>query len=167
MYSKKIHKLDELVDQFERLIIILITINLIVVIILQLLFTQDKFRVIFSKIEVMETMTKSKGSNDLKGEVLEAHEIPMQELSLSLDYEQHLPGLKVLVNGMKVANFSQKQITVKVKNNDLLEIDGSFYPYIIGVEIKTSSSAISHPKTGNKIFVNNSIESFGRIKIKL
>jgi len=166
VFKQKNHNFIKFADVFERYLIRFIIANLVILIAFQIILTQENLRIRISRADVIETAGEIAGTKEVSGGVLEKGEIQPEYLTLELDYHIALPKLKILVNGMNVADFSSKQVVLRVKNGDLIEIDGTYYPYTVGVKVISNSPLIVSPKVGDKIFVNGSIESLGKINIQ-
>ncbi|GEM_PF-681547 len=71
----------------------------------------------------------------------------------------------VLVNGEVVASFRRREVTVAVRDGDLLEIDGATYRRDLVFEVMAASVKVVAPLTGTRLTTKKSIESFGRVRV--
>ncbi len=74
--------------------------------------------------------------------------------------------LNVTINGKGKYKFDKKnELTLKVQNNDTIEIDSSMYNEKIEIMIVGISKNIKEPKLNEKIIIENSIKTFPKVKI--
>lgn len=88
------------------------------------------------------------------------------ELGLSLVNAESSPKLKVLVNGDEVANFSIKKIDIKVRNGDVVEIDGSQLKNPAEVEIFSKSDNVITDCLNKKIKVRSNITNLIKVNVE-
>lgn len=106
-------------------------------------------------------------------------EFPQEKVSSSVAYQSifatvtiscenfsSLDKAVLLINGEEVADFHNKQITVKVSHGDLLSIDGSFYVYEIVFKVVAASENVTQPEIGQEIRVSGNIEPVGEVRLK-
>jgi len=74
--------------------------------------------------------------------------------------------IKVLINGIEVACFENKTIDLNVKDNSIIEIDGSRLKTPIIVKIISKTSNIKDDLIGKQVTVESNIKILTRIKIK-
>ncbi len=70
----------------------------------------------------------------------------------------------LLINGRRVVDFSYPEVTVLVKNGDLIEIDGQNYNEPLQFRIVQVSEELLYPKEGEEVIVTSNIGSFTRIQ---
>lgn len=75
--------------------------------------------------------------------------------------------INILVNGEQYGNFKKdKEIMIKVYENDLIEVDGTEYLNNVNVKIQGISKNIQSPKLDTKVTTSKSIEILGRVRLK-
>ncbi|WP_183108667.1 hypothetical protein [Thermohalobacter berrensis] len=75
--------------------------------------------------------------------------------------------VEVLINGETVKKFgNQKEIDIKVYNNDLIEINGTMYKENIEVKVVGVSKNIKTPKLNSSVTTSKSIEILGKVLLK-
>ncbi|MHB8926319.1 MAG: hypothetical protein ACYC9Q_01475 [Bacillota bacterium] len=70
----------------------------------------------------------------------------------------------VLVNGNPVARFSGQEVTVGVKNGDLLEVDGADYRTELRFVVVRVSGGVAEPAPGTSAATRRNIAVIGRVK---
>ncbi|HEX9060915.1 MAG TPA: hypothetical protein VF941_12105 [Clostridia bacterium] len=105
---------------------------------------------------------------DFEGTPIGSEEYFYKEGSLTLRLigEYSDPGIKVLVNGDEVAGFSQPELMVKVKNGDVVELDGSGAVNKASVQVFSKSSNIDSRCVGKSTQVRSGIVKLTDIKIE-
>ncbi len=74
--------------------------------------------------------------------------------------------LKITINGKGNYQFDEKnELTLKVRDNDTIEIDSSMYNERIEIMVVGISKNIKEPKLNEKIIMENSIKTFPKVKI--
>lgn len=89
------------------------------------------------------------------------------EIILKLDRKDKTPIVKVYINGENTSFFDNQYISLKVKNNDIIEISGIDCKDSENFSIYYVSDNIANPKAGLKFIVNNNIVLIGRVKMKM
>jgi hypothetical protein len=72
----------------------------------------------------------------------------------------------LLINGEEVGNFSDKQLTVKVQEGDVLAIDGSFYIHELVFEVVAASQNVAQPEIGQTVLVYGDVALLGQVRLK-
>jgi len=72
----------------------------------------------------------------------------------------------LLINGKKVTDFRQKQVTVKVSPGDVLAIDGSFYIHELIFKVAAVSENVAQPEIGQVIRVKGDVVTIGEVKLE-
>ncbi len=87
------------------------------------------------------------------------------ELELELQNIQKDENINVLINGDEVAAFSDKSMVLKVKDGDVLEIDGTGTNNSAVIKVIRSSSNIENDCVGKEFTVDSEIKNLFRVKI--
>jgi|LSQX01.2.fsa_nt_gb hypothetical protein len=105
--------------------------------------------------------------NALEGKPLEIEEYLYSEgrISIALCSGEPDENLKVLVNGTEVAAFINNVIELKVKNMDVIEIDGSVVEDA-EVEVISASNNITGDGVGKRIQINSEMKKLMTIIIE-
>jgi len=74
--------------------------------------------------------------------------------------------IKLLVNGDEKAVFLDAEITVRVKNGDVIEVDGSEIPDYADVEIISKSGNIKSDCLGQKFRIKSQVKKIITVKIE-
>jgi len=141
--------------RFERVLFLLFLFLFVSLVVVQTAMMNPSIRTFFT------------GDTGLEGSPLQYEEYlySQGEISVALCNEDYNEDLKLLINGDEVAAFSQKTINIKVKDGDVISIDGS----LAGeseVEIVFASSNIKRDETGKRIKVNSDVKQLTRIIIE-
>lgn len=72
----------------------------------------------------------------------------------------------LLINGKEVADFRDKQITVKVSPGDVVAIDGSFYVHELIFKVVATSENVAQPEVGQVVEVYGDISMLGEVRLK-
>lgn len=88
------------------------------------------------------------------------------EITLELLNENSDQGLKVLKNGDEAGDFSNKNVILKVKEGDVIEIDGTVSSGESMVSVKACSNNMDMSCIGKNITVNNDVKSLIKIKME-
>ncbi len=105
---------------------------------------------------------------DFEGTPIGSEEYFYEEGSLTLRLigEYSDPGIKVLVNGDEVAGFSQTELMIKVKNGDVVELDGSESVNKASVQVFSKSGKIDSGCVGKTIQVKSGIVKLTDIEVE-
>ncbi|HEY3314685.1 MAG TPA: hypothetical protein VGL40_05305 [Bacillota bacterium] len=87
-------------------------------------------------------------------------------LVLRLEGRNSADSAVVLVNGQPVARFSRAEVTIPVKDGDLLEIDGASYRSELRFRVSRASSGVTEPVIGTEVICRRDIALMGRVKTK-
>jgi len=88
------------------------------------------------------------------------------EIVLELIGRSSSPELKVLVNGDEACSFTSSVISVKVKNGDVLELDGSGLDEQLEVKVLSKSENIRSDFVNKKFSVKSGIRRIGKVRVK-
>jgi len=104
----------------------------------------------------------------LEGTALGAEEYLYKEGDLGLELldSEGNPDLRVMVNGDEVAAFTNKNLTLKVKDGDVVEIDGSSVQDGAEVEIASKSDNINSECVGKKVKVQSNVVKLIKIEVE-
>jgi len=100
------------------------------------------------------------------GDSLDKLEADLATVTLQLENFSSLAKAKVRVNGRDEADFLEKQVSVKVRPGDLLEVDGSFYNRAIRVKVLDTSPIIKSPREGGEYLIRSGVVQLGRVEFK-
>lgn len=140
----------------ERSLVTAVFIVLTVLLAAQFGLLSDRLRPILSDVEVFEGQYISDIDNIIKEGSI--------ELTL-VDLENERDA-KVLINGKMVESFKTKSVEVNVKDNSVVEIDGSKISSPIRVRITSKSGNIIDDIEGREVETNSNIKVIARVRIK-
>lgn len=72
--------------------------------------------------------------------------------------------IKVLLNGTEASDFSQSEISLRVKDGDVIEIDGSRIAYDSSVKTVSGSGGIRRDCLGKSVTVNSNTKALVKIR---
>ncbi|KEO83662.1 hypothetical protein [Tumebacillus flagellatus] len=72
----------------------------------------------------------------------------------NVDQQQAMPSIWVKLNGVPVANFLQPEVTVPVKDGDLLTVDSSSVEGVFRFQVDHNNPSISYPVPGTLVESN-------------
>jgi len=87
-------------------------------------------------------------------------EIKIQLINMKSDSD-----IKILVNGIEVSDFSQNTRDIVVRNNSVVEIDGSNLKTPTKVRVVSQSENILNEITNDEVITNSNIRILCRIKM--
>ncbi|MHB8171325.1 MAG: hypothetical protein ACYDG6_07255 [Thermincolia bacterium] len=99
-----------------------------------------------------------------EGDSITGIENSQATVTLQVENFSSLAKAKVMVNGLKAADFIEKQVSVKVRHGDLLAVDGSFYQQAIKVKVLDTSPVIKRPEEGREFLIRSGITELGRVE---
>lgn len=104
----------------------------------------------------------------LEGSPLEVEEYLYEEgiVVLKLLNYESCHNLKVLINGDEWARFSEKELSLLVKDGDVIELDGSNFSKPVEVGIASNSSNVYLDSTDKEFKVNSTKKKLARVRIK-
>lgn len=152
--SKKRNKIQKL--NIERLLFLSCIIVFVLMLLVQAALTSPSVRTFLN------------GSSSLEGIPLETEEYMFAEgkLGLKLINCQRNYSLKVLINGEDIQAFDENIVNLKVRNGDVVEIDGSGTSEENEVEIVSKDENIISDCLGKKVSVNGNVKQLIKIKVK-
>jgi hypothetical protein len=74
--------------------------------------------------------------------------------------------MQIFVNGEYYTGFDKKSVTLTVKNNDIIEVNGINNEYPAKIRITSVSDNISGIRQDDTILVNKNLVNAGRIRLK-
>jgi len=114
--------------------------------------------------QINSGLTEKFNSNDLIG-LQPAISETIGTITLELINFSSMPKATVLVNGQEVADFREKRVTIPVRTDDILEINGSYYQHSLTVLILDVSENVRYPKEKQEIKVNQSLTRIGQVTL--
>ena len=104
--------------------------------------------------------------NNLEGKPLGPEEYLYNEgeIVLKLIDGECGEGIKVLLNGTETSAFTEKEISLRVKDGDIIEIDGSLALHDISIKTVSGSGGISRDCIGKSITVNSNTKALVKIR---
>lgn len=87
-------------------------------------------------------------------------------LELTVVSKSDCKNIKIFINGQYYNSFTQKSVSLKVKNNDIIELSGINSDYPATVKITSSSDNILAPNPNGTLIVNKNFVRVGRIRLK-
>ncbi len=98
--------------------------------------------------------------NKYKQYNLQAMGSPYGEVAIEIDEEQQYPKLELLINGVTTSQFNnEKRVIAKVKDGDLIQVNGSMYQQDITVSIVEVSNNLEEK------LINTNTTTYGNIQI--
>jgi len=129
---------------------------------LQVLFTKEPFRFYLSFAERLEGVSWPVQELPAVGRAEER----VGKIQITLVGYFSLPRAAVLINGRQVANFKEREIWVKVKEGDEIEIDGSAYACPLTFRVSQVSPAVISPRVNYRIGTAGTRVSLGEVRMK-
>jgi len=151
--SKKREKKPD--SSFERLLYISFVITFVVLVIVQAALTNPSVRTYLTL------------NADFEGTPLQTEEYLYNkgELGLALLRGDVDGSVKVLVNGQEAAAFNGKELTIEVKEGDVIEIDCSMSMNTAEVEVVSYSGNISPECVGKRVEVKSGIKKLVKVQV--
>ena len=140
----------------ERIVIALGVLCFVILIVSQIGLGNEATRTFFTNIEKYEGV----GVKDIGNVFKEG------ELTLQLIGTQPSENIKVLLNGNQDSAFTSESIRIKVRNNSVVEIDGSKVKTPFRVKVIGQSENISGTYVDNEIEIKSNISILTRIFLK-
>lgn len=79
---------------------------------------------------------------------------------------QNHEDIKILLNGEPIGEFYNDEVKIYVRNNDIIEIDGTKYDDQLKVKVIGVSKNVETPKLDTTVITFQSIEILSRVKLK-
>lgn len=140
---------------FERLLFISFIVTFILLIFVQAALMSPSVRTFMSV------------NNGYEGVPLGPEEYLYKEGQLELETSEteNAGELKILINGDEAAAFTSKNISINVKDGDVVEIDGSTVQESVEVGITSKSTNITSDCIGKRIRVKSNVKKLLKVKI--
>ncbi len=134
---------------------------LILLIITQVVMTNERMRSFMSVVDQMEGIPLEQYEEEQAA--LSYSGIGEEELYLVLEAQtdEIIPDLKILINNRDTYNFEDYQAKIIVNAGDMIEIDGQSHDFPITVFIKEASEEITPALAKAKVVTNGTIELLG------
>lgn len=160
-----------LINKLEKLLIRTIFLGIITVIISQTLLTCNYGRQLLSQTDRLEGNTIQSFDFLAEGR---SFSMPINIgnwqkkgfIALHLLNNPEKGKVKILLNGREVAQFSDEVLTIKVHNNDLVQIDTAECPSAINLKLVKVSPNLIFPRVNSQFICKGNIISLGVVKIK-
>ena len=73
---------------------------------------------------------------------------------------------RVMLNGRRAGDFSQREVTLKVRAGDELAIDGSYYRMPLKIKLIVPGQNVVAPRPDTVITTNHNLVKLGQVKLK-
>ncbi|GAW91007.1 hypothetical protein [Calderihabitans maritimus] len=140
-----------------------VLLGLVLLVVVQAFLTHDPIRFYLSFSERMEGKLAEFYMDNPEARIVTSGSVAFATVTLRLENYSTLQKAILLVNGEKVADFRDKQVTVRVFPGDFLEIDGSFYTLPLRFKVVATSSNIARPSVGQVIEVQGGVAKVGKV----
>lgn len=140
----------------ERALVTAVFVILAVIFAAQIGLLSDRLRPFLSDVEVFEGQYISDVDNIIKEGTI----------ALTLVDLESEKDAKVLINGKVAESFAQRTVEVNVRNNSVIEIDGSKIASPIRVRITSKSGNIIDDIEGKEIETNSNIKVIASVRVK-
>ncbi|GAB6117719.1 hypothetical protein JCM16816_13160 [Thermoanaerobacter brockii subsp. lactiethylicus] len=138
----------------ESILVVLIILGLLSIAITQLLMTNDDIRVFLSSTQRLEGINLNSNLS--------------QEGKVTIEVVEKDKALNsfVLLNGEPVANFFTKSITITVRPNQILEIDGTREKEPLHFKVVAISENVIEPQNTTVVKVDKNIQKICMVRLK-
>lgn len=104
----------------------------------------------------------------IEGTPLKSEEFLYQygEITLKLLSKRTNRDVKILVNGDEKAVFLDNETTIRVRDGDIVEVDGSEIPDYIDIEVVSKSNNIKSDCLGQKFRIKSQVKKIIKAKIE-
>jgi hypothetical protein len=162
--------LKKFAEKVEKGLIRVVIIGVVLMVMVQALMTREQYRIFLSWGEKLEgqslnypvSVTKQDENKPSASQAKPAETF----MNISADMSSSLPKAIILVNGKQSGNFSNQEISLKLKDGDVVEIDSRYYNFPINYKITSSSDNLAYPDKGKKYTSNQSIVMIGKVIVK-
>lgn len=142
--------------KIESILIISFSVCFVLLVIAQLLMTNPGTRVLLTREEEVEGVFLEK-SDELYNKGV---------LIVELQSHDKMEGLWVCVNGQRAVRFSSKQISLSVKDADLIEVDGTEVSEPVRVKVVSCSNNVRLPIDNSGLKIDKNIGVLARVRLK-
>ncbi|WP_031515229.1 hypothetical protein [Desulfofalx alkaliphila] len=150
----KRYKRTSLMDLIEKIIIRLVIVTAVLLVVAQTFVLDDN----------PITAVMANVGSDKAGYNETAH-WSEPRITFYLENFSSLPHLYVLVNGNKLASFTDRYLTIPVEHGDTIEIDGSFYTHSIQVKVLNVTEDILSPAVDHQLSIENNIVKVDGVRL--
>jgi hypothetical protein len=150
------------IEEVEKLLFRVAILGVVLLIVVQAFMTRDSFRYYLSRTEQLEGRLMENGVEAAAGNQIS----PLTTVTFTLRDYSAAPKVDLKVNGRTVANFFEREVTIAVNDEDLIELDGEFYTHSLVFVVKGTSGPVSYPETGAEFVVQNGVTAVGRVKLE-
>lgn len=161
MRSDTQERFFKLAERVERFLLRLVVLSLVALVGVQSLLAYGPFRPYLSYVDRLEglegqpVMLKSNGGGS-----------GGWDLTITLVSQPRAPRALLLLNGKEAASFERAEVTLKVKEGDLVEVDGTLYRNPLQFRVTATAHEILEPAAGLEVVTRRSVELVGRIRAK-
>lgn len=142
-------------NKFEKILFIIAVICAGALFLTQIGMISNTLRPFLSDVEVFE----GKYIKEIDSLIKEGR-LTLELVDMSKEHD-----IKVLVNGIETAHFYDKFIDIKVKDDSIVEIDGSKIKSSFSVKIVSKSDNIKSDLVGKAVTLQSNIKVLARIKV--
>lgn len=156
------------VEWMERCLIRLVVIGLVSIVVIQAVMTQDQYRMFLSWGERLEgeTLRYPVNAGHQNNSPAPAAVSPEAVVELSIDKYSSLPRAVVLVNGRENTAFKGREVRLKLKAGDVVEIDTSHYNFPVEFKVSNISDNVAYPRKGQTWIAYQGLAMLGKIIVK-
>ena len=156
------------VEMMERYIIRLVIIGFVLMITVQAVMTQDQFRMYLSWSERLEGESLKYPVNAVHDDKSPAPEAvsPDAVIVLSVDKYSSLPRAVLMVNGKEKTTFNEREIQLKLKAGDVLEVDTTHYNFPVEFKVTSLSDNVAFPRKGQTWTSHQGLTMIGKIIVE-
>lgn len=158
------------VNRVEKGLIRIVVMGVVFMVIVQALMTQEQYRIYLSWGEKLEGQSINYPVSVTQPAESEPSSSPMKSsqavMNISIDVFSSLPKAIVLVNGKPAGNFSNRDVSIKLKDGDVVEIDSRYYNFPINYRIISISDNLAYPDKEKEYTGNQSIVMIGKVIVK-
>lgn len=148
--------MKSLFNKIEKLLLFLFSFCFILLLIVQFITYKNDYGIYTYNMENKNKLLPSFFDNEFKkrGVIILKNMTP--------DYK----GVKVLLNGEPIGEFTNDEMQIYVSHNDIIEIDGTKYNNRLKIKVIGVSNNIETPKLDTIITTFQSIEILGKVRLK-
>lgn len=161
--SEKIERLFNHIGKFniinkksERILTALSIVSILLLVVSQIGLNHEATRTFFTNIDQYEGV----GAENIE-EMFKTGELTIELLDIEPSEK-----IKILVNGMEVKPFRNKTEVISIRNNCVIEIDGTDIKVPFRVRVEDASENLSENVVGKEVNINSNIAVLARVFIK-
>jgi len=141
------------IEEVEKYLIRAIVVGVILIVLVQTFFLQDPMQLYMSFSEKLNQEVTDFDRQYPEARATSGQVAAFSTVTIRLENFSSLQKAKLLINDSVVADFRDKQVTVRVNPHDVLSIDGSYYTHRLVFKIVSASKNVAQPKTGRMVEV--------------